>query len=711
MSVALPEPSIAEGDEASEGAAEVPLPRFLDRELSWLDFNARVLALAEDPEAPLLERVMFTAIFARNLDEFFMIRVAGLTDRAAAGLGAAATEGLHPAEELVSIRERTVHLVARQMAVFRHELCPALTEAGIELRDWDKISEGCRKELSQYFDDQIFPVLTPLSVDPGHPFPYISNLSLSLAVQVHDPEQGETRFARVKVPPLLPRFVVTNAGRYVPLEQVIAAHLPALFPGMEIVGSAPFRVTRNADLMVSEGGEADDLISAVEMELRRRRFGHAVRLEIDAAMSDEVREILTRELDLDPDQVYVVDGPLDLESLWALHKLDRPDLKDVPWFPVTPPRLAGVEEGSRDIFAVLREGGELVHHPYDSFLDSVQAFIRQAAIDPDVLAIKQTLYRTSGDSPNVKALIRAAEHGKQVAVLIELTARFDEEANIAWARKMEEAGVHVVYGLVGFKTHSKTLLVVRAEPDGIRRYCHIGTGNYNSVTARLYEDVGILSADPDLGADLGDLFNLLTGYSRRAEYRKISVAPHGLRERIISHIEEAAAEEGGGRIVMKMNSLVDERVIEALYAASAQGCSIDLIVRGICRLRPQTPGLSENIRVRSIVGRYLEHSRIFAFGTGRSGPVRYLIGSADMMPRNLDRRIEVMTPVEEPALTARLQEILDVNLADSTQAWELCGDGSWVRCPGEGPGTHARLQALARERAGAIPPAAPAAES
>ncbi|MGH9034770.1 MAG: RNA degradosome polyphosphate kinase, partial [Acidimicrobiia bacterium] len=661
--------------------------RYLDRELSWLDFNARVLAMAEDPQTPLLERVKFLSIFSRNLDEFFMIRVAGLTDRAAAGLGAAATEGLTPTDELQSIRDRTVHLVARQMAAFRNELCPGLAAAGIELTDWGRLGESCRKELSQLFDEQIFPVLTPLSVDPGHPFPYISNLSLSLAVQVRHPERGEIRFARVKVPPLLPRFAATSAGRYVPLEQVIAAHLPALFPGMEILSSAPFRVTRNADLMVSEG-DADDLISAVEMELRRRRFGHAVRLEIDAGMSDEVRDLLTRELDLDPDQVYVLDGPLDLESLWALHKLDRPDLKDPPWSPVTPPRLVGVEEG-KDIFAVLREGGELVHHPYDSFADSVQAFIRQASVDPDVLAIKQTLYRTSGDSPIVKALIRASEHGKQVAVLIELTARFDEEVNIAWARKMEEAGVHVVYGLVGLKTHSKTALVVRSEPDGIRRYCHIGTGNYNTHTARLYEDVGLLSADRDLGADLGDLFNFLTGYSRRGQYRKIAVAPHGLRDRIIGHIEEVAAEEGGGRIVMKMNSLVDEAVIEALYAASAQGCQIDLIVRGICRLRPGAPGLSENIRVRSILGRYLEHSRIFAFGTGRQAPVCYLFGSADMMPRNLDRRVEVMTPVEEPALTARLQEILDVNLGDTTQAWELRTDGNWVRCAGEGEGTHA----------------------
>jgi polyphosphate kinase len=467
-------------------------------------------------------------------------------------------------------------------------------------------------------------------------------------------------------------------------------------------------VTRNADLALTEEG-ADDLLAAVEMELRRRRFGQAVRLEIDPSMSPEVRELLVREIEVGPASVYTIDGLLDLGSLATLYAVDRPDLKDPPWAPVVPPRLAGVEEGASDIFAVLREGDVLVHHPYESFADTVSAFIRQAAIDPAVLAIKQTLYRTSGDSPIVKALIRAAERGKQVAVLIELKARFDEEANIAWARALEQAGVHVVYGLVGLKTHSKTALVVRSEADGIRRYCHIGTGNYHPATARLYEDVGLLTADADLGADVGDLFNYLTGYSRRTEYRRIAVAPTALRSRVLELISEASAEEDG-RIVMKMNSLVDEAVIDALYEASAAGTEIDLIVRGICRLRPETPGLSERIRVRSILGRYLEHSRIFAFGSGRTAPVRYFIGSADMMPRNLDRRVEALTPVADPALAARLQEILDVNLADGCLAWRLRPDGQWERVPGPttvpGPdgtpistATHARLQELAVARA------------
>ena len=690
----------ADGARAAVAVAAPAEARYLDRELSWLDFNARVLALAEDPAVPLLERVKFLAIFSRNLDEFFMIRVAGLWDRLMAGLGAAATEGLEPVEELRSIRDRTVHLLARQMATFRNDVRPALAEAGIEVTAWESLDTEERVELGRFFEDQIFPVLTPLSVDPGHPFPYISNLSLNLAVVVRDPVHHERRFARVKVPPLLPRFVPTSRGRrFVLLEQVIAAHLAALFPGMEIESHDPFRVTRNADLELAEEG-AEDLLAAVEVELRRRRFGHAVRLEVDAGMSEQVRDLLMRELDIGPDGVYAVDGPLDLEGLWAFHRLDRPDLKDPPWTPVVPPRLAGIEDGT-DVFAVLREKDVLVHHPYDSFADTVQAFIRRAAVDPQVLAIKQTLYRTSGDSPIVKALIRAAERGKQVAVLVELKARFDEEANIAWARALEQAGVHVVYGLVGLKTHSKTALVVRDEPDGIRRYCHIGTGNYNSTTARLYEDVGLLTADADLGADLGDLFNFLTGYARRSDYRKIVVAPHSLRDRVVELIGEAAADEDG-RIVMKMNSLVDEAVIEALYAASQRGTDIDLIVRGVCRLRPETPDLSERIRVRSILGRYLEHSRIFAFGRGRSAPVRYFIGSADMMPRNLDRRVEVMAPVEDPDLAARLQEILDVDLADNTHAWRLRADGSWVTVAGDGPplGTHARLQELARARSG-----------
>jgi polyphosphate kinase len=678
--------------------------RYLDRELSWLDFNGRVLALAEDRQLPLLERVKFLAIFSRNLDEFYMIRVAGLLNRVAAGLGAAAIGGLDPGAELSSIRKRTEELVLRQTDVFRDEVQPRLADEGIRLHDWSTLEKDHRKELGRYFEDQIFPVLTPLSVDPGHPFPYISNLSLNLAIMVRDPEHEERRFARVKVPPLLPRFVRTSDGScFVPLEQVIAAHLDRLFPGMEIELHCPFRVTRNADLSMGDE-ESDDLLAAIEMELRRRRFGHAVRLEIQPGMPGEIRDLLVRELDLTPENVHEIDGLLDLDSLWQLYASDRPDLKDTPWPSVVPARLAGVEEGTVDIFSVLAEKGVLLEHPYDSFADSVQAFIRQAAVDPHVLAIKQTLYRTSGDSPIVKALIRAAERGKQVAALVELKARFDEEANIGWARALEQAGVHVVYGLVGLKTHSKTLLVVRSEPGGIKRYCHVGTGNYNSSTARLYEDIGILTADDDLGADLSDLFNYLTGYSRSTDFRKILTAPLRMRDRIIELIEEAAAEENG-RIVMKMNALVDERVIDALYAASAAGTDIDLVIRGICRLRPETSGLSERIRVRSVLGRYLEHSRIYAFGNGRERPVRYYIGSADMMPRNLDGRVEVLAPVEDPDLAARLQEILDVNLSPDNRTWRLSADGNWILEGGDGD-VQARLAQLAGDRAaGAIRPA------
>ncbi|HEV8627493.1 MAG TPA: polyphosphate kinase 1, partial [Acidimicrobiia bacterium] len=474
-------------------------------------------------------------------------------------------------------------------------------------------------------------------------------------------------------------------------------HLDRLFPGMEIELHCPFRVTRNADLAMADE-ESDDLLATIEMELRRRRFGHAVRLEIHPGMPGEIRDLLMRELDLGRENVYEIDGLLDLDSLWQLYGIDRADLKDAPWPSVVPSRLVGAEEGTVDIFSVLAEKGVLVHHPYDSFADSVQAFIRQAAVDPHVLAIKQTLYRTSGDSPIVKALIRAAERGKQVAVLVELKARFDEEANIAWARALEQAGVHVVYGLVGLKTHSKTALVVRSEPGGIRRYCHVGTGNYNSSTARLYEDIGLLTADPDLGADLSDLFNYLTGYSRSTDFRKLLTAPLRMRDEIVKLIEGAAAEEDG-RIVMKMNALVDERVIEALYAASEAGTEIDLIIRGICRLRPETPGLSSRIRVRSVLGRYLEHSRIYAFGNGRTAPVRYYIGSADMMPRNLDGRVEVLAPVEDPDLATRLQEILDVNLSPDCRAWRLSADGNWISEGGKDD-VQARLAELAATRAG-----------
>ncbi|MDQ4069521.1 MAG: RNA degradosome polyphosphate kinase [Actinomycetota bacterium] len=670
----------------------------MNRELSWLEFNARVLALAEDPETPVLERAKFVSIFSSNLDEFFQVRVAQLHDKHAAGLGAS-PDGLTPVEQLRAIRRRVQELITRQGELFLQEIVPALGDAGIVLSDWDSLDDDDRQFLVDVFERRIFPVLTPLAVDPGHPYPYISNLSLNLAVNVRDPTTGERRFARLKIPPLLPRFVVMPDGeRFVPLEQVIAEHLRALFPGMEIEGHDTFRVTRNADVTLEDEEEVDDLLTAVELELRRRRFGSAVRLEVARTMSQENRDLLLRELELTPDDVYVIDGPLELSGLMAVYDLDRRDLKDPAWVGVTQPRLVDEDGDPHDMFAVLRQGEVLVHHPYDSFSTSVVAFIEQAATDPQVLAIKQTLYRTSGDSPIIKALIKAAESGKQVAALVELKARFDEQANIAWARALEEAGVHVVYGFVGLKTHAKTALVVREEGDSIRRYCHMGTGNYNPKTARIYEDIGLLSADPDLGADLAELFNHLTGYSRQSQYRRILVAPAGLREAILDLIaEERDASDRPGRIVMKMNNLVDTAIIDALYEASAAAVKIDLIVRGICCLKPGVPGLSDNIRVRSVVGRFLEHSRILAFGDREHR--RYLIGSADLMPRNLDRRVEAMTPVDDPELQARLQEVLDVNLSDDTLAWEL-EDEAWAKVPTEkGVNTHLRLQELAFERA------------
>jgi polyphosphate kinase len=684
-----------------EAEADTPgRPRYINRELSWLDFNARVLTLAEDGDTPLLERAKFLAIFSNNLDEFFQVRVAGLHDKQDAGLGTASPDGLTPAEQLRAIRPRVEDLIDRQARVFLGEIVPALGDAGIVLSDWDSLDDDDREYLDAVFDRRIFPVLTPLAVDPGHPFPYISNLSLNLAVRVRDPSTGARRFARLKVPPLLPRFVVMPDGeRFVAVEQLIAAHLGSLFPGMEIEEHDTFRVTRNADVTLEDDEEADDLLAAVELELRRRRFGRAVRLEVARTMADETRDLLLRELELTGDDVYVVDGPLELGGLMAVYDLERPDLKDPPWVGVTQPRLVDEDGDARDLFGVLRAGDVLVHHPYDSFATSVVAFIEQAAADPHVLAIKQTLYRTSGDSPIVKSLIQAAEAGKQVAALVELKARFDEQANIAWARALEQAGVHVVYGLLGLKTHAKTALVVREEGDSIRHYCHVGTGNYNPKTARIYEDIGLLSADADLGADLAELFNHLTGYSRQTRYRCVLVAPAGLRQAILDLIAaERDASERPRRIVMKMNSLVDTAVIDGLYEASEAGVEIDLIVRGICCLCPGVPGLSENIRVRSIVGRFLEHSRILAFGDRDHR--RYLIGSADLMPRNLDRRVEAMTPVEDPDLQRRLQEILDVNLADDALAWELAGDGAWTKVPTEkGVNTHLRLQELAFERA------------
>ncbi len=682
------------------GAAEDQARRYINRELSTLDYFSRVLAIAEDTTLPLLERAKFLAIFQGLLDEFFEVRVAGLKDQLAAGLLGTDPAGLSPGDQLRAIKLETAGLVERRVRAFVDQVVPELHEQGIRLSNWDSLTDDDRSFIEAVFQERIFPVLTPLAVDPGHPFPYISNLSLNLAVIVSDPVTKERRFARVKVPPLLPGFVVTPDGeRFVPLDTVIAAHLSALFPGMEIESHHPFRVTRNADLTLQED-EADDLLEAVEMELRRRRFGRAVRLEIDEAMSDEVRQLLCRELDLADDDVYLITGPLDLSGLWAVHDLERPDLKDEPFAPVTPPRLATADDEVVDIFHAIRQGDILLHHPYDSFATSVEAFIKQAARDPRVLAIKQTLYRTSGDSPIVKSLIRAAERGKQVAALVELKARGDEAANVAWARQLEEAGVHVVYGLLGLKTHSKTALVVRDEDDGIRRYCHIGTGNYNSQTARLYEDLGVLTVDPDVGADLTDLFNFLTGYSRRTEYRRILLAPLSLRAAMVDLVRREAQRGEAGVLIWKMNNLVDPGIIDALYAAGQEGVRITLIIRGICCLRPGVPGLSDNIVVRSIVGRWLEHSRIYFFGTGASGLAaseesdaapgivadmptggEYYIGSADMMPRNLDRRVEVIVPVLDPEGSSRLREILAVELADDALAWVLRGDGTWEKVP------------------------------
>ncbi|HYH51208.1 MAG TPA: polyphosphate kinase 1 [Acidimicrobiia bacterium] len=669
----------------------------LDRDLSWLDFNARVLALADDPSVPLLERLKFLAIFSANLDEFFMIRVAGLAGRVAAGLGAAVPGGLEPVAQLKAIRARVLELVAEQGAIFG-ALVPALAEAGIHLAAAGAIDPVHRDELHQRFEEQLFPVLTPLAVDPGHPFPYISNLSLNLAVMVRDGDRGQRRFARVKVPPLLSRFQVTaDGGRLYPLEQLIGEHLSMLFPGMKIESAHPFRVTRNADLMVGDE-EADDLLAAVEMQLRQRRFGRAVRLEVAAGTPVAVRELLLRELQLGADDLYESEQLLDLGSLSELYALTRPELKYPPWTPV-PPEGLGANPGS--IFDVLRARDVLLHHPYDSFA-AVEAFIDQAATDPDVLAIKQTMYRTSLGSAIPRALIRAAEAGKQVAVLVELTARFSEEVNIAWARRLEEAGVHVVYGLVGLKTGCKATLVVRRERTGLRRYCHLGTGNYDATTARLYEDVGLLTGDEDIGADLSDLFNFLTGYSRRGAYRKLAVAPVELRARIVDLIRETASAPGG-RIAMKMNNLVDDEVIDALCDASGAGCDVDLVIRGICRLRPGVPGRSERIRVRSIVGRYLEHSRIFAFAR-RGRPTRYFIGSADLTPSNLDKRVQLLCPVDDPILAGRLEEILAVNLSDTAGAWTLGADGQWTSPragtaeAGEARFTQLEFQRLARQR-------------
>jgi polyphosphate kinase len=687
----------AESDQT--GPVALPeVPRYLNRELSRLDFDERVLAMAEDPRLPVLERVRFLAIFSQNLDDFFQVRVAGLKEQVLAAVVVASPDGMSPLEQLKAIRVRVEGLVDRQVSLFNREIVPALAEAGITLVRANEVTKRELSQLHTVFRQQIFPVLTPLAVDPGHPFPYISHLSLNLAVMVRDPQRHQQRFARVKVPPVLPRFIALVEGeRYVPLEDVIALHLQALFPGMEVVAHHPFRVTRDGDLDDVDS-DAEDLLAAIQTELRRRRrHARVVRLEVDPGMSPEVLELLTRELELQPADVYQADGLLDLGSLHALSKLDRPDLKEEPWTPTTQPRLRGLAAEVPDLFAVLRSGDVLAHHPYDSFATSVEAFIDHAASDPDVLAIKQTLYRTSGPgSPIVRALIRAAERGKQVAALVELKARGDEQANIGWARALEEANVHVVYGLLGLKTHAKVTLVVRREGKHIQHYLHVGTGNYNPSTAHAYEDVSLLSADADLGADVTELFNLLTGYSRQHRYRKLLVAPTSLRAGITQLIEREG--KPGGRIIIKVNNLIDPQIIDALYSASQAGAQVDLIVRSMCSLRPGVPGLSERIRVRSIVGRFLEHSRIFAFGDGPDA--EYYLGSSDLMQRNLDRRVEAVVPVGDRKLRERLSQILEIALADDVLAWELCPDGAWQRVPTvRGLNSHKRFLELALESA------------
>jgi polyphosphate kinase len=700
---------------------------YTNRELSWLDFNERVLQLAEDETTPLLERVKFGAIYTTNLDEYYMVRVAGLHDQIDAGVENPSQDGLTPSEAIAGIRERVLELGARLSDCFEGHLRPALSEHGVNVVSFEELDDEQRAHLAQHFRRVIFPALTPLAVAPGRPFPYISNLSLSLAVLVRDPTGGETVFARVKVPTeILPRFVtVRSAGEgtgaggasdttLVPLEDVIAHHLDALFPGMEIVDYDVFRVTRDADLEVSD--DAADLLQAVEDELRRRRFGEIVRVEIGSECSERLREELVGLLGVREDEVYPVDGLLDMGALWQIAKLPgMPELRNSTYAPVTHPRLMRHEGERADVFAAMREGDVLVHHPYDSFATSVERFVEQAVADPNVLAIKQTVYRTSDDSPLVPDLIAASERGKEAVALVELTARFDERMNIHWAKALEEAGVHVVYGQPALKTHAKCVLVVRREGDGVRNYVHIGTGNYHSATARLYTDFGLFTTDEQIGADVADMFNNLTGYGRPLRYRKVLIAPAHLREGLIAEIDATIAAhspESPGRIAMKMNALVDGHCIRALYRASMAGVQVDLNVRGICCLRPGIPEISENIRVVSVVGRLLEHSRVYTFE--RDGERTVYIASADLMPRNLNHRVELAAPIESPELRAELMDTLERAFADNQSSWGL-HDGTWQR-RSPGPGEHKRnmpleLMELHARRAAEARPAEPEATS
>ena len=673
-----------------------PGSRLLNRELSWLDSSERLLDLASDPAQPLLERVKFCGIFSTILDEFFMVRVAGLMDQAASGIGMRSADGLTPQQALALIRRRVTGLAARQSKLWRRELKPALSENGIDIAGIDECGEKDLAALENRFEREIYPVLTPLGVGLGQPFPYISGLSLSLAVLAVDPESGEERFARVKVPEGLPRFVeVGSKGRLVPLEAVIGHYLPSLFPGMEIAERAMFRVTRDADFDVSD--DAADLLEAVESELRRRRFGDVVRLEVSASASRTMLDRLTAGLGAVSEQVYEIEGQLDLADLNQIASLDRSELKDEPWVPVTHPRLARIPGGGA-FFDELQKNDLLVHQPYESFRTSFEAFAQAAAEDPDVIAIKTTVYRTSDDSTLVGALIDCAEQGKQSVCLVELKARFDERRNIEWSRAMEQAGVHVVHGFSDLKIHAKMALVVRREGNALHRYVHIGSGNYNAATSRLYEDVGLFTADEDIAADVADLFNHLTGFGRPQRFRKLLVAPFAMRARLIEETRRVAAAAAAGektRIRLKLNQLVDPALIEELYAASQAGVPIEICARAICMLRPGVPDLSETIRVRSIFGRFLEHSRIYSFEA--NGAATVFIGSADLMPRNLDHRVEVLVPVEGSRTRQELNAILDSAFSDTTNAWELSGDGSWRRLePAKGSRAHTHQSALRR---------------
>ncbi|MET0741205.1 MAG: RNA degradosome polyphosphate kinase [Candidatus Nanopelagicales bacterium] len=675
-----PTPGPEAVEEFADVSLELPEDRFADREVSWLEFNQRVLELAEDPQQPLLERARFLAIFASNLDEFFMVRVAGLKRRIATGIAVRSASGSMPSEVLEKIWSGTRDLMTRHAAVFRREIMPALKAEGLHIVRWEELEQEHRDQMAGVFRDRIFPVLTPLAVDPAHPFPYISGLSLNLAVVVRNPNTGNEHFARIKVPPLLDRFARVDADVFVPLEDVIAAHLDMLFPGMEVLQSHSFRVTRNEDVEVEED-DAENLLQALEKELLRRRFGPPVRLEVEQSIDPHVLDLIVEELDISRDEVFALPGPLDLRGLFKIADLSRESLKYPAFLPRTNAQLAEVETADEaDVMAAMRERDVLLHHPYDSFSTSVQAFLEQAAADPKVLAIKQTLYRTSGDSPIVDALIDAAEAGKQVLVLVEIKARFDESANIKRARKLEEAGCHVVYGLVGLKTHCKLSLVVRLDDDGIRRYAHIGTGNYHPRTARLYEDLGLLTADPGIGEDVSHLFNVLSGYSMHTEYEQFLVAPHSIRLGRVERIEREIDNQHAGRpasVRIKVNSIVDEGVIDALYRASAAGVPVKVWVRGICAIRAGVKGLSENLVVRSILGRFLEHSRIFEFENG--GDRQVWIGSADMMHRNLDRRIEALVRIGAPEHVAYLHRLMDLGFDDGVASWHLRPDGDWVR--------------------------------